>query len=681
MHQRLLSLTFILLAGAVAFVRADEPKAPDHSGIDRTGMDLAVKPVEDFYRFANGKWLEKATIPGDKPGIAMFTLLQDRNRKVLHGILEAAAKDTDAPKDGIKAKVGTFYRSGMDTARIEAVGATPLQKGFDHIAALEDRAELARLLAGLHSHGVDAAFRFGPFPDLKNSRMMVGAFFQGGLGMPDRDYYLKDDARTKGIREAYVAHVEKMLTLLGDKPEQAAAEAKTILNFETRLAKASKTRVELRDPKANYHMMTVKKLEATAPGVDWTRYFVGMGLKDLKRLDVGQPEFAQELGRMATTVPVADWQAYLRWHLLNEYAAHLSSPFEKEDFHFTQTVLAGVPQMRPRWQRVLETTDHVLGEALGQLYVAKAFPPEAKAKAEVLVRNVRAALHDRIEALDWMSLATKEQALHKLDAVMVKIGYPSKWRDYSKLTLGDDVYVENVIKAQAYLEHQELAKIGKPVDRTEWRMTPPTVNAYYNPTQNEIVFPAGILQPPFFDAKADDAVNYGAIGMVIGHELTHGFDDQGRQFDAEGNLRDWWTPKDAETYKQRAAEIAKQYDGYDALDGLHINGKLTLGENIADLGGLKIGYLALQKALKERPAPEKLDGFTPDQRYFLSFAQLWRAKFRPEAQRVRLKIDPHSPPRFRVEGPLYNTPEFFQAFGVSPGEAGGKLNPKPVQIW
>jgi putative endopeptidase len=683
MHRHRLVLGTLVLLGAavVALGHADSTPTPaPKSGVDLAGMDASARPAEDFYQYANGKWLAATSIPADRPSIAMFTLLQDHNREVLHEILDEAAKDTHAAGSSIPSKVGAFYRSGMDEQRIEEAGAKPLQKEFDRIAAIKDTAGLVQELAHLHGHGVTSAFHLAGHPDLQNSKRMIASIGQGGLGLPDRDYYLKTDPKTEGIRKSYREHIEKMLTLLGDKPEQAAAQAGTILDFETRLAKASRTRVELRDPKANYHLMKLAQLQTLAPGIAWKAYFDGLRLGNVEEANVGQPPFVKEVGDMVASVPLADWQAYLRWHVLNAYADKLSSAFEKEDFHFNSTVLTGVPQMRPRWQRVLETTDRLLGEALGQLYVAKAFPPEAKAQAELLVRNVKAALRDRLESIDWMSPTTRQEALRKLDAIAVKIGYPSKWRDYTGLAVDRDVYVQNVMQAEAFVLHQELAKIGKPVDRTEWHMSPPTVNAYYNPSQNEIVFPAGILQPPFFDPRADDAVNYGGIGMVIGHELTHGFDDQGRQFDAEGNLRDWWTPQDAETYKQRAAQIAEQYDHYSPLEQLHINGKLTLGENIADLGGLKIAYLALHKALEGKPAP-KIDGFTPEQRYFLAFAQLWRHKMRSEAMRVMVATNPHSPARFRVMGPLYNMPEFFQAFGITADQAGSRMNPKPVLIW
>jgi putative endopeptidase len=675
----LFTLPLLLLVAATPSPAAP-PDAP-HSGIDPAGMDTSVKPYEDFYQFANGKWLAATAIPADRSSFAMWDVVEDRNRDVLHEILEDAAKDDKAPMDGIKAKVGAFYASGMDEKAIEEAGAKPLKEELDRIAAVKDAAGVAPEIARLHGNGVGAAFNFGAEQDPKDSKRMIAGLGQGGLGLPDRDYYVKDDDETKKMRDAYRVHIEKMLALLGDSPEQAATEAKAIIEVETRLAKASKSNVDLRDPLENYHLMTVDKLEAEAPGVGWKAYLESLGLAEVKEADLGQPEFFKEVGRMMPTVPLADWKAYLRWSLLNHYASYLSRAFVEEQFHFYGTVLNGVPEMRPRWKRVLDATDGMLGEALGQLYVARAFPPEAKAKAEALVKNIRGVLRDDLATLDWMSPATRQEALKKVDAINVKIGYPSKWRDYSGLEVDRGVYVRNVMRAEAFARKIDLAKIGKPTDPAEWEMTPPTVNAYYEPLKNEIVFPAGILQPPFFDPQADDAVNYGGIGMVIGHEMTHGFDDQGRQYDPEGNLRDWWKPEDAKAFSERAAKIAEQYDGYTAAGGLHVNGKLTLGENIADLGGVKLAYLAFKKTLEGKPAPAKIDGFTAEQRYFLAFAQIWRDKMRPEAERVQVMTNPHSPPRYRVMGVLYNTPEFFEAFGATLEKAGSRMNPKPVRIW
>jgi putative endopeptidase len=680
MLRRLRLLPLLLLLTASAYATSPARSTKLWQGIDLVGMDRTKQPWEDFYGYANGGWLARFELPPDRPRVYVFTLLADQNREKLHEIAENAAHDKAAPKNSIRGLVGTFYRSGMDEKRIEEAGARPLQDEFDRIAALRKPEDLLPFLARLHSYEISGGFGFHAMPDAKNSTRMIAAFSQGGLSLPDRDYYLKEDARSKQIRAAFVEHVQKMLQLLVDAPDSAARQAKTILDLETRLAKVSRTRVALRDPHRNYHLMTVAAMEKETPGVSWQPYFQALGLNALKEIDVRQPEFLQELGPMIRAVPLDDWKVYLRWHLLDNCAAELSAPFVKEDFHFHGTVLQGIPRDRPRWERIVDTTDQLLGEALGQLYVAREFPPEAKARAEKLVYNVKQTLRERLSQLEWMSPETRKEAVKKLDAMQVKIGYPNRWRDYSGLTLNEDVYVKNVLAAKAFDRRYELSKIGKPVDRNEWHMTPPTVNAYYNPQLNEIVFPAGILQPPFFDAKADDAVNYGAIGMVIGHELTHGFDDQGRKSDAAGNLRDWWRPDDEVRFKERAARVAKQYGGYVVLDGLTINGELTLGENIADLGGLKIAYVALQKTLNGQPQ-RKIDGFTPAQRFFLSFAQVWRGQIRPEAQRMRLLTDPHSPARFRVLGPLYNMPEFFQAFGASPEQAKGKLSPEPVHIW
>jgi putative endopeptidase len=676
-------LAALLAAVVVPWAQAEDPasKGPKlWHAIDMAGMDTTKKPWEDFYQYANGKWLATAEIPADRPSLYVFTLLADANQAKLRAILEAAAKDAGAPKDSIKGKVAAFYRSGMDEAKIEAAGIKPLKGSFDRIAALKDADGLLPELASLHLLNVRAGFLFGSTVDSKDSRRNIAEFYQGGLSLPDRDYYLKDDNKSKSIRAAFVAHLKKMFGLLGDKPEDAERNAKTVLDFETKLAKASRARVDLRDPHLNYHLMSVADMEKETPGVSWKPYFKGLGLGDLAELTVGQPDFLKEVGRLVKEAPLDEWKTYLRWHLLDTYANRLSKAFVTENFHFKGTVLNGTPKDRPRWQRVVVDTDHLLGEALGQLYVAEAFPPEAKEKALALVKNIRATLRERLANLEWMSPQTREQALRKLDAITVKIGYPDKWRDYSGLKVDHDVYAQNVMEANTFLVRFDLAKIGKPVDKGEWGMTPPTVNAYYNPSMNEIVFPAGILQPPFFDPKADDAVNYGAIGMVIGHEMTHGFDDQGRKFDAAGNLRDWWLPQDEKAYKERAAELAKQYSGYVAVDNLTVNGQLTLGENIADLGGLRISYLALHKALGDKPV-KKIDGFTPDQRFFLAYGQIWRGLMRPEALRLMVMTNPHSPAKFRVEGPIFNMPEFIKAFGATPEEAKGHINPKPVNIW
>ncbi|HEX8774290.1 MAG TPA: M13 family metallopeptidase [Pyrinomonadaceae bacterium] len=644
-------------------------------------MDTTAKPCEDFYQYANGNWIKDNPIPADRSSWGAGSELTEKNFEVLHQILEDAAKDTNAPKGSPRRKVGDFYRSGMDEARIESEGAKPLAQEFARIEAVRDILTLQDELARLHRYNTSPAFNFFAYQDYKNSTRIISWLYQGGLGLPNRDYYTKEDDKSKEIRAQYVAHIARMFELLGDKPEQAAAQAKTVMDMETRLARASMTPVEERDPNATYHKMTLSELNALTPGFQWNRYFKSLGLADPGDINVAQPDFYKEVGRMLTSVPVNDWKTYLRWQLINNQASRLSSAFVNEDFNFNGKIVRGTKELRPRWKRILAATDASLGEALGQLYVERSFSPQAKAKAQELIANLKAALRDRLKVLDWITEATRQQALKKLDAINVKVGYPDKWRDYSALDIDGGSYVLNAMRADEFEFRRNLNKIGKPIDRTEWGMTAPTVDAYYNPNFNEIVFPAGILQTPFFDPTADDAVNYGGVGSIIGHELTHGFDDQGRQFDAEGNLRDWWTAEDVKNYNARAAIIETQYNDYVPLEALHINGKLTLGENIADLGGLKIAYLALQKSMEGKPRPPLIDGLTPEQRFFLAFAQGWRRNSRPEILRLMLATDPHSPPRFRVMGPVSNMPEFFQAFGCKPGDRGIRAENVQVKIW
>jgi putative endopeptidase len=644
-------------------------------------IDTSVKPCQDFYQFANGSWLANNPIPAERSSWGAGAELSEKNLEVIHQILEEAAKDTNAPKGSPKRKVGDFYRSGMDEARIEADAIKPLAQEFARIEAVKDIPTLQDALAHLHRFNVNPAFNFFAYQDYKNSTRIIAWLYQGGLGLPNRDYYTKDDERSKEIRTQYVAHVAKMFELLGDKPEQAASQAKTVMEMETRLARASMTPVEERDPAGTYHKMTLAELNALTPGFQWNRYFKGIGLVDPGDINVAQPVFYKEVGQMMTSVPIPDWKTYLRWTLVNTQATRLSSAFVNQDFSFYGKTVRGTKELRPRWKRINSAIDNGLGEALGQLYVERAFSPQAKAKAQEMVMNLKAALRSDLSTLGWMSEATRQQALKKLDAINVKIGYPDKWRDYSALNIDNGPYVLNAMRADEFEFQRNLNKIGKPIDRTEWGITTPTVDAYYNPNFNEIVFPAGILQPPFFDPQADDATNYGGVGSVIGHELTHGFDDQGRQFDAEGNLRNWWTAEDEKNYNARASIVETQYNEFTPLEALHINGKLTLGENIADLGGLKIAYLAFQKSLEGKPRPQPIDGFTPEQRFFLSFAQNWRRNTRPETLRLMLATDPHSPPRFRVNGPVSNMPEFFEAFGCKTGDSGIRAENVQVKIW
>src|SRR5438309_3155994 len=665
--------------GAESPPKIDKNQRP----LDPKNMDTSVKPEDDFFLYANGGWIKRTEIPPEYSRWGSFNQVTEQNNDALHAIVEKAAKAHVDPKTAPEAqKVGDYYASGMNEKAVAAARTKPLEDEFKRIDAIKDRGDLLKEIAHLHTIGVGVVFNFGSGQDDKDSTREIAQAAQGGLGMPDRDYYTKTDNDTKKLRDQYVDHVTKMLTLLGEPAGQAADEAKKILTLETSLAEASRTRVELRDPQKNYNKMKQSDVQALTPDWNWTDYFKDISLIEPGDINVRQPEFFKAANALFTNTSLDDWKTYLRWHLINAVASELSSDFVDEDFNFKEGVLRGTQQIKPRWKRVVISTDRAIGEALGKLYVADHFPHEAKARALELINNLKAALADRIKTLEWMDEPTKQEALKKLAAFTVKIGYPDKWRDYSLLKIDRGPFVLNAVRAENFEVNRELKKIGKPVDRTEWGMTPPTVNAYYNPKMNEIVFPAGILQPPFFYANADDAVNYGAIGAVIGHEMTHGFDDQGRQFDAKGNLRDWWTPKSAEEFEKRSAAIVQQFNEYEALPGLHVNGELTQGENIADIGGVKLAYAALQKALDKHPEEraKKIDGFTPEQRFFLSFAAIWRQKIRDEDQKMRLTTDPHSAAHFRVNGALSDLPEFQKAYGIPDGSPMVRSADKRVNI-
>jgi predicted metalloendopeptidase len=649
--------------------------------VDPSNMDTSVKPADDFFLYANGGWIKRTEIPPEYSRWGSFNQLIEHNNDALHAIAEKAAKTKAS--DPTTQKVGDYYASGMDEKTIEAMKAKPLQDELGKIDNVKDRQDVLKEIAHLHMIGVNAFFSFGSAQDDKDSTHEIAQAVQGGLGMPDRDYYTKDDPASQKLRDQYVAHVTKMLTLLGEPADKAADDAKKIMALETTLAQASRTRVELRDPQKNYNKMTPDEFQKITPDWQWADYFKGLGLTNPGDIDVHQPDFFKTMNTAFTSTSIDDWKTYLRWHLINAAASALSSDFVNEDFNFRETTLRGTQKIKPRWKRVIIDEDGQIGEALGKLYVAEYFPPAAKARALELINNLKEALADRIKTLEWMDDATKKAALDKLAAFQVKIGYPEKWRDYSTLMIDRGPFVLNGLRAETFEAKRELNKIGKPVDRTEWGMTPPTVNAYYNPKMNEIVFPAGILQPPFFFANADDAVNYGGIGCVIGHEMTHGFDDQGRQYDKVGNLTDWWSPQSAEEFKKRSDAIVQQYNEYEPLPGLHVNGALTEGENIADVGGVKLAYAALQKALAKHPEErdKKIDGFTPEQRFFLAFAGIWRSKIRDEEQKLRLNVDPHSPGHFRVNGPLSDLPEFAKAFNVPDGAPMVRAADKRVNIW
>jgi putative endopeptidase len=642
-------------------------------------MDRTVSPAVDFYSFADGQWVKDNPVPADKSRIGSFIELSDRNLYLIHALLEDAAAG-DSPKGTPRREAGDFYISAMDTNRLEQLRFKPIAADLKRIDGIKSTDDLFRLLARFHDEGVGGIFDAGVSPDARQSSIYALEVDQGGLSLPDRDYYLKDSFAKQ--RQAYREHVTKMFTLLGESPEKAAADAGIVIDIETDLAKASRSRVELRDPIKNYNKFTKAELLKNNPALDWQVYLSERDLSRAPYAIVGQPEFFAAVDKLIASRPLSDWQVYLRWHVLHDSAPFLCHDAEVENFNFYGKVLRGQPQQEARWKRAFHTIDGSIGEAVGQLYVEKYFPPDAKARMNDLVNNLKTVYRDHLANAEWMSEATRAKALAKFARFTQKIGYPDKFRDYSSIKIKRGDYLGNVRRSAAFESHREIVRVGKPVDRTEWDMTPPTVNAYFNPEQNEIVFPAGILQPPFFDISKDDAVNYGAIGVVIGHEMTHGYDDEGRKYDADGNLNDWWTTNDAKQFDARAQKVVDEYDAFQPLPGVHVNGKLTLGENLADLGGINISYDALERDLARNPSKRKIiDGFTPEQRFFISFAQIWRTNIRdPEARRL-VTVDPHSPGRFRAYGPLLNFPPFFEAFNIKPGDPMWRDPELRAHIW
>jgi putative endopeptidase len=649
--------------------------------IDPANLDTTCSPCDNFFQYANGGWLKRSEIPGDQPRWGSFNELQEQNYADLKDVLTQAANQSSSTTDPNLRKLGTFYGTCMDSAAVERAGIQPLSGELNQIARIQDRAGVEAGIVRLHRLGIPAVFVFHSTPDAKKSARTIAEVYQGGLGLPDRDYYIKTDSASDQIRRQYVEHVSKMLQLSSHDQGTSAGVAQAIMRIETALARASMTRQEQRDPEAVYHLTSTTALQQATPSFAWSSYLNELGVRGVEELNVAQPIFLATFDSLLTAVPVEDWRSYLRWNLIANAAPALSSPLVKESFRFNSTVLQGVKEMRPRWKRCISFTDNAMGEILGQAYVRKNFSPEAKARALEMVRNIRAELRSRLGQLTWMTAETKGKAYAKLDSIINKIGYPDTWRDYSKLEARPRPFVSNFLSAYEFETRRQLNKIGRPTDRREWGMTPPTVNAYYSPTTNEITFPAGIMQPPFFNPKADDAVNYGGMGGAIGHEITHGFDDQGRQFDAQGNLSGWWTEADTKEFNRRAEVVQKQFDEYVAIDSTHVNGKLTLGENIADFGGLLIAHGAYRRSLQGKPEPTPIDGLTGDQRFFLAWAQIWRAKTRPEYTRLLVNVDPHSPPEFRTIGPLSNIPAFAQAFGCKPGDKMVRPESKRAQIW
>jgi putative endopeptidase len=643
--------------------------------LDVTSLDSSVDPCTDFFEYACGGWLKKNPIPPDKTSWGAVAKLADDNKVLLRQILEEAAAGGPS-RDPVKQKIGDYYAACMDEKAVEAAGANPLKGSLDQIGQMGSKQDIAKVAAGMP--GLNVPFVFQSDQDYKNSSQVIAEVDQGGLGLPNRDYYLKTDEKSVELRQAYVAHVQKIFELLGDAPGVAAGEAQTVLRIETALAKGSLTQVERRDPKMLDHKMRNPDLEALSPSFRWKDYFSGTGQPGLQSLNVTAPEFFKTLDATLKKEDLNSWKAYLRWHLANANAPVLSSAFVNANFDFYGKTLSGAEQLQPRWERCVSYSDNDLGEALGQAYAQRAFPPEAKQRALKIVKQIEEAMQQDIDSLAWMSPATKQHALEKLHTVANKIGYPEKWRDYSALTIARDDYAGNVLRARRFEFNRQIAKIGKPLDRGEWGMTPPTVNAEYNPQLNDINFPAGILQPPFFDPSADDAPNYGDTGATIGHELTHGFDDEGRQFDAQGNLRDWWTAEDGKQFDERASCISDQYSQYVAVDDIKINGQLTMGENVADLGGLMLAYMAWKTETRGKKL-ESIDGFTPEQRFFIGYGQSWCDQTRDETKRVYATVDPHSPDKYRANGVVSNSPEFQQALQCKAGSP--MVRQKRCRVW
>ena len=671
-----MSLAALAITCLLSLAHAQQPAIEKaEPALDVTSMDRSVDPCVDFFAYSCGGWIKRNPIPPDQSSWDTYSKMQDENLGRLRGILEAAAT-SDPKRNAVDQKIGDYYASCTDEKAIDAKGAEPLKPSLERIARISSKAEIADVAAAMIDDNV--LFRFESIQDFRDANQVIANADQGGLGLPDRDYYTKDDAKSVELRKQYLAHVQKMFELLGDTPETATAEAQTVMRIETALAKASMTRVERRDPKALDHKMTSGELEKISPEFHWQIYFAKVGMPSVSSLNVSSPNFFKAMNEELAKESLADWKIYLRWHLVHADAPYLSAPFLNENFAFYGKTLRGQQELQPLWKRCTRGVDGDLGEALGQAYVEKYFGAEAKQKALKIVKEIQVAMQQDINGLTWMSPATKQQALAKLHDMANKIGYPDKWRDYSKLEIVRGDELGNVERARKFEFDRQLAKIGKPVDRGEWDMTPPTVNAYYNPQMNDINFPAGVLQPPAFDPSSDAAPNYGDTGGTVGHELTHGFDDEGRQFDAQGNLRDWWTDEDGKEFVKRASCVSDQYSTYTIIDDIKINGKLTLGEDVADLGGLILAYMAWKDDTKGQTL-DPIDGLTPDQRFFVGYGQSWCGQSRDETKRLRATVDPHSPEKYRTNGVVSNMPQFQEAFHCKAGAP--MVNQNRCSVW
>ncbi len=675
-------LLFAIAAIAIGCQPAEETQTEETMKfIDPANFDPNVRPQDDFFVSANNGWLSENPIPSDKSSWGSFVILAEENRENLKNIIDEVVADENAAPGSNRQKVRDLYNSGMDTARLEELGAGPIMKNLEAIDGLQNVDELIRFAAYMHTQTISCMYGMRVDQDEKNPEEYILNAYQGGLGLPERDYYFNEDERSLQIQEEYRGHIANMFRLVGFEDEDANTASQKVYEIEKGLAENSRRRVELRDPERNYNKMTLTELNDSYSNFNWTSVMEAQNIPVQDELVIGQPEFFDGLERMLSDISLDDWKLYLKWKVITEASAYMSSDFEQENFRFYSTVMSGIQEMEPRWKRVTNTLSGSLGDAVSQLYVEKYFPPEAKKIANEMIDDIMAAFEERLNQLDWMGDTTKQKAIEKLSMFGRKIGYPDKWKDYSSIEITPGSYLDNLRNSWVYEYNRNISRLGQPIDKDEWLMPAAIVNAYYHPIKNEVVFPAGILQFPFFDFRADAAVNYGGIGAVIGHELTHGFDDQGSQFGGDGTLASWWTDKDREAFDSKTQVLVDQYNSYTVLDSVHVNGKLTLGENIADFGGLTIAFAALKKNWERNGKPEDIDGFSAEQRFFYSWAQVWRAHYKPEAVEQRIKTDTHSPAKWRVNGVVMNIPEFYEAFEIKEGD--GMFRPeeeRPI-IW